>query len=440
LPHLKSGADHHNGSNLLLLAVWDSCALSPALSQKAAPILTSKEIRTRISKLLTDQQAIALKGFNTESRVAFDKMQKEVETLEEDFTRTSAMEKRDEHDRSFVRSPRPGIGGSNRSEERTRANAAFRSYAKTGQVDAEYRDILTTGSTGAIVPQLFDSEIVNAVKFYGPVASYVKKKITDGMQPLKVVLQDDTSSGMTLLATEGTSSPAETDPAYSNKLIGADSISTGLILVSFEAFEDSGFDLGELIDSAFGVRYARGIEKAITLGTDSAGTALPNMPTGGLAAAATIAATTGTLAAGITYNNLVTVYGSLDTAYVQNAQWIFNPTVRAQLLGVLDGFGRPLFQPDPTTSQPFAYLMGAPVVLNSAMPVAGVASSQPIILTDLSRTFLLRQQTNPLSILKLSERYADVLSYGFFGWSRIGGAIIAPTSVTAIASLKLASS
>jgi HK97 family phage major capsid protein len=258
------------------------------------------------------------------------------------------------------------------------------------------------------------------------------------MAPIKVALQDDTSNGMTLLATEGTSSPAETDPAYSNKVISADSISTGLVLVSFEAFEDAAFDLGDLIDSAFGVRYARGIEKAITLGKDSAGTALPSMPTGGLAAAATVAVTTAHLIDGISYENLVTAYGSLDTAYVQNAQWIFHPTTRAALLGMVDGFGRPFFQPNPATSEPFAFLLGAPVVLNSSMPVYGTANAQPIILTDLSRTFLLRQQTNPLSILKLSERYADVLSYGFFGWSRVGGAIIAPTSVTAIASIKQA--
>jgi HK97 family phage major capsid protein len=181
-------------------------------------------------------------------------------------------------------------------------------------------------------------------------------------------------------------------------------------------------------------------KRPLRLGTDSAGTALPNMPTGGLAAAATVALTTSTLAAGITYQNLVSVYGSLDTAYVQNAQWVFHPTTRAALLGVLDGFGRPLFQINPTTNEPFAYLLGAPVVLNSAMPVYGTPGAQPIILTDLSHTFLMRQQTNPLSILKLSERYADVLSYGFFGWSRVGGAIIAPTSVTAIASLKQATS
>jgi hypothetical protein len=55
------------------------------------------------------------------------------------------------------------------------------------------------------VPQLFDSSLVEAVKIYGPIASYVKKKVTDSMDPLKVALQDDTSNGMTLLATEGTS-------------------------------------------------------------------------------------------------------------------------------------------------------------------------------------------------------------------------------------------
>jgi HK97 family phage major capsid protein len=403
--------------------------------------LTSKEIRSKISKLLTDQTAIALKGFDSESRAKFDRMQKDVEQLEEDFSRVSALEQRDAQQNSFRRVPRPGIGGNaNQSEERSRFNRAFQSYALEGRVSEEFRDVLTTTGSGAVIPQLFDDEIVQAVKFFGSIGSYVRKKVTDSMAPLKVAKIDDNANGMTLLATEGTSSPQETDPAFSNVVIGSDNLSTGLILASFEVLEDSAFDLGELIRDSFGVRYARGLERAITLGVDSANTVLPNMPTGGLAAAATVAATTGTLASGITYENLVSVYGSLDTAYVQNAQWVFHPTVRAQLLGVLDGFGRPLFQPNPTTADPFAFLMGAPVVLNSAMPVANTPNSQPIILTDLSRTFLLRQQTNPLSVLRLDQRYADLLSVGWFGWSRVGGAIIAPSSVTAIASLKLAAS
>ena len=407
--------------------------------------MNSKEIRSQISKLLTDQQAIAVKGFNTESRSAFDKMQAQVESLESDFQRVSALEQRSAHEQEFRRSPRPNIGngglhggtGDNKAERR-RASEAFKSYALTGVIPAEHRDILTSTASGALIPQLFDPEIVTAEKFHGPILGAVKKKITDSMAPLKLAKIDDTSNGLSLIAEGNT--VTEADPNFSGVVLNADNLNTGLILVSFEALEDSEFSLADLVSDSFAVRWARGMERAITLGVDGNNVVLPSFPTGGLAASATVAATTTSLANGITYNNLVSLYGSLDTAYVQNASWIMHPTVRSQLLGALDGFGRPLFQPNPATSEPFAFLMGQPVILNAAMPVANTASSQPIILTDLSRTFLLRQQTQPLSVLRLNERYADQLAVGFFGWTRTAGAIIAPSSVTAIASLKLAAS
>lgn len=407
--------------------------------------MNSKEIRSQISKLLTDQQAIAVKGFNDTNRSAFDAMQKDVEKLEEDYNRVSAMEQRNAHQDSFQRVPRPGsigggFAGGDIKAERRRASEAFRQYAIEGRVPTEYRDILTTGASGAVIPTLFDNELVAAQKYFGPIAQKVKVKVTQSMAPMKLAKIDDTANGMTLLATEGTSSPVETDPLFSGATLGSDSISTGLVLVSFEAFEDSEFDLGDLLTSAFSERYARGLEKAITLGTDSAGTVLPNMPAGGLVGAATPGFTQTALASGIGYVGLSQVYGSLDTAYVQGASWVMHPTVRAALLGEVDGFGRPFWQANPTTSEPFAFMMGAPVVLNSSMPVYNTPNSQALILTDLSRTFLLRQQPNPLSILKLDQRYADILSYGFFGWSRLAGAIIAPTSVPAIASYKMAAS
>src|SRR6185312_1188181 len=97
-----------------------------------------------------------------------------------------------------------------------------------------------------------------------------------------------TSNGLTLLATEGSSAPVETDPGFFSKIVGTDTVTGGLIKVSFQELDDSSFDLDSAIRRWFGIRYARGLEKAITLGTDGAGTALPNQPTGGLLAQASV--------------------------------------------------------------------------------------------------------------------------------------------------------
>ena len=61
------------------------------------------------------------------------------------------------------------------------------------------------------------------------------------------------------------------------KIVGTDTVTGGLILVSFEELQDSSFDLDRAIRRRFGTRYARGLEKALTLGT-----ALPDSATGGL--------------------------------------------------------------------------------------------------------------------------------------------------------------
>lgn len=388
--------------------------------------MNSKEIRSRISGLLVKQQEIALKGFDATNRSTFDAMGKEIEQLEADAQRAEAFEKRNAEYSSFERSPRPGIGGGferSAEETRSRVNKAFRAYARTGQIPAEYRDVLTTSDTtgGALVPQLFSGMLIDAAKFYGPIADRVDRRETDNNgAPMKFSFSNDTSNSLTLLGTEGESTPQETDPSFFSKIVGVDTVTGGLVKVSFQELDDSSFDLDTAIRRWFGVRYARGLEKAITLGTDGAGTALPNQPAGGMLASATIGVTTATLAAGISWNNLVALYGSVDPAYSgPDAAWVFNATTRSYLLGQVDGFGRPFWTPDPVADNPFGKLLGYDVVLNQSMPSMG-ASATPIMFGDPKKAYLLRTDGQP-SILRLNERYADTLEVGFFMYSRIGG-------------------
>ena len=389
--------------------------------------MNSRELRSRISGLLIEQQNIATKGFTPESRAQFDKIQKDVDQLEADAQRMEAYEARNTRLSSFERSPRPGVGtGTHRSadEQRSRANKAFRTYARTGQVPEEFRDVLTTSDVtgGALVPQMFNGVLYDAAKFYGAIATRVDKRETDNNgAPMKFSFSNDTSNSLTLLATEGTSSPTETDPSFFSKIVGVDTVTGGLIKVSFQELDDSSFDLDSAIRRWFGIRYARGLEKAITVGTDGAGTVLPNQPTGGLLNQAAVGVTTATLAAGISWNNLVSLYGSLDPAYSgPDAAWVFNASTRSYLLAQVDGFGRPFWTPDPTSDSPFGKLLGYDVVINQAMPNQGVANATPIMFGDLKKAYLLRTDGQP-SILRLNERYADTLEIGFFLYSRIGG-------------------
>ena len=414
--------------------------------------MTVKELRIKINHALGEQRAIALAGFTSETRQKFDRIQRDIEKWEEqaaDAERLAAFEQRDRESRSFERSPRPGAGSGARvsgDETRSRTSKAFQQYATRGSihaVDAEYRDLLTTSdaSGGALIPQMFSGILVDALKFYGPIADRVAQKVTDNKGvPMKVSYDNDTTNGLTLLGTEGSSSPAETDPAFSSQILGVDTVTGGLVKVSFQELEDSSFDLDAFIRSKFSIRYARGLEKVITLGVDSAGTTLPNQPTGGLLASAHVAETTASVAAGIGWDDLTATFAAIDPAYAipGKASWSMNSTTRAYLIGLKDGFGRPYFTPDPVADNPFGKLLGYDVVLNQSMPNMG-ASAKPILFGDLQQSYLLRTDGQP-SILRLNERYADTLEVGFYLWSRIGGLSLAQSSVYPLVALQQASS
>lgn len=388
-----------------------------------------------------------MKGFTAESRARFDRIQKDVVTLEADAARLHEIEARDSEARSFSRSPRPEVGRTGSSlpleERKNQLNAAFRSYARHGYsgLNAEQRDLLTTSDAtgGALIPQEFLGVLVDAKKFYGPIADKVAQRVTNHGRPMKVSIGNDTANGITLVATEGSSGPAETDPAFLSRLLSTDTVSGGLVKVSFEELEDSAFDVESFLRTYFAKRFGRGLEVAVTKGTDSSGTVLPNQTTGGLLGTATVGSTTASLAAGIGWTDLVGAYGALDAAYATNASWVFNTNTRATLLGMKDGFGRPFWTPDPSADGPFEKLLGLPVVLNQAMPNYG-ANATPILLGDLSSAYLLRTDGAP-SILRLNERYADTLEVGFYLYSRIGGiSLAAPGAPSPLVSIKQAAS
>jgi HK97 family phage major capsid protein len=393
--------------------------------------MNSKEIRNKINSLLTEMQNIATSGFDAEKRAKFDAISKDVDTLENDAQRMEGIEKREADRRSYTPSPRPQIASSfvdnmSDSEKRDRFSKSFRSYAlngRAGMTPEETRDLLTTsdGTGGALIPQLFDGMLYEAQKWYGPVATLVRQRKTNnnGAQ-MKVSLSNDTANGITLLATEGTSAPAETDPAFASTLLGVDTVSLGLVKISRNELADSTFDLDAFIRESFGKRYARGLEKAITTGKDSAGTTLPNVQS--LAGTAVVGQTTTTLANGIGWTDLTALYGALDPSYTIKPNWMFNSSTRSYLIGLKDGFGRPYFTPDPSQDNPFGKILGFDVVINQAMVNMG-ANAKPVLFGSLNDAYLLRTEGQP-TILRLEERFADLLEVGFIGYSRIGGTSI----------------
>ncbi len=308
----------------------------------------STQAKNEVNNILKEMHELTKLGLTSvERRNRFDEL-----NTRADRALVAFEELRGKEGREFTPSPRPsissdgGFGGQmheDRSRQKKKFTAAFRAYARHGfgGLNAEQRDLLTTSDAtgGALIPQIFGNELIEAQRFYGPIATKVKQKVTQNNgAPLKVSLADDTEAGIKLLGTEGTSSPAETDPAFQSKVLGIDTVSLGLVKVSVQELEDSAFDIDAFIRESLGRRYARGVAKAVATGVDVSGTALPNQATGGLLASATVGQTTAVLANGVGWSDLTILYGALDPAYVNpRTTWVFNSTTRAALLGMKDG-------------------------------------------------------------------------------------------------------
>jgi HK97 family phage major capsid protein len=383
---------------------------------------TVQQLKFNRNKLLTEMSALASKPWTPESRTKFDSISKDVEALDGDVQRAEQVAAFESHASSFTRSPRPAIGGGtdghiSADEKRSNLSSAFRSYILHGYngLRSEQRDLLTTGSAGALIPQEFYPVLTDALKFYGPIVQELKQRVTPGSaQPLKISLVNDTVNSLTLIG-EGTTI-TETDPTFQSRIVGSDLLSSGLVKVSVQELEDSSFDLTEWLRDAFSIRYGRGMQAAVTNAVDGSSTALPNFTA--LTSIAQLATTTTALANGIGWDDLVNLFAGLDVAYLPNAKWSMTPQTRNYLVGTKDGFGRPFFTPDPSGDKPFQSIMGYPIVLNTSLPQMG-ASAIPILFGDFKASALFRTDGAP-ELVVLQERFMDTLEKGFFLYQRAG--------------------
>lgn len=72
-----------------------------------------------------------------------------------------------------------------------------------------------------------------------------------------------------------------------------------------------------------------------------------------------------------TYQDLVAVYQAVAAGGGDLSHWIASPALQGLLLSATDGFGRPLFTPDATTSNRVGSMLGRPILgTRTALPVS----------------------------------------------------------------------
>lgn len=363
------------------------------------------DLQEKRNKLMHDATAL-VQGKETvtaEARSAFDKQIAEVDALDADISRLERVAKFESEQRSNASNrPNPAENVSKEVAEKRSMLAFLR--------NGEKRDLLTTNTGGAVVPQAFLPEIQEAQKAWGGILNIVKTKVTADGAPMKISYDNDTTN---LLVPIGEGAPvSEQDPALSSQILSTDELTTGIVKLSMAELNDAAFDLDAWIRQLFGKRVMRGLSKLVTTGSTSGNIA--SIVTGYAGSVVTTAA-----AGVVAYKDLVAAYGALDPAYVQNATWTMNATVRALLMGVVDGFGRPLFIPSPNAGA-FDTLLGRPVVLNQFQDNEATGKTA-VQFGDFESAYLLRKVAGDLSVKRLDERYAELGEVGFIGYARAGG-------------------
>jgi HK97 family phage major capsid protein len=389
-----------------------------------------QETTSKRNKLMVDANALITKAeVTTEDRSNFDRMIADADGMSADITRMNAVEDFNSEQRSTQRPPRAGFGNEDHSEENaTNQKRAFKEWFRTGQISSENRAFLRTeeqrdlgqGAISApitggnvLVPTGFDPILHAALKNYGQIVDAVGQLSTSSGGPINVATDNDTAQGLTLVG-EAVAA-VETDPTVAGFTSNTDTATSGVVKISNQLLQDSEFDLEAWISQKFSTRYYRGLSQWIAQGNSSNMAAL-----GSTLGVTTINPTY------IMYGELVSLFGSLDAAYVANASFVMTSTTRASLMGLISTTGQPILQTD-VAGNPFSALFGRPIVISEYSP-AIAATNKPILFGDLKSAYTLRQ-AGGFAIKRLDQLFALTNETGYVMFSRVGGYNIATGGV-----------
>ena len=327
------------------------------------------------AKAIVDLCATEDRAMTVDERVTFDR-------TTEEFSRRSAMIeelKRMSAHEAEVRASQEGHEDQIRpvgqviapSNDLTTIRSLARGEIRSADFGMERRDILTS-STGSPVSTNFYDQVIMLAKAVGPMLNVSTIINTAGGETIQVPRLATYSVG-TVNAQAATL--GESDPTFSS-FVNLTAWKYGFLTqISRELLEDSGVDILALLAQNCGIALGSAVSTALTTGTD---TTEPNgivTASGSALIGGTGLATTGAF----TYENLVSLYYSLDPAAraLPGVGFMAKGSSIAAMRTLKDGAGNFVFQPAMSESTPDRVL-GVPLYENPAMAAIG-ASTKSVI-------------------------------------------------------------
>lgn len=273
----------------------------------------------------------------------------------------------------------------------------------------------TPSGGGFWVPTRMMERIEKALLWFGGMRQFVGEEgilTTDDGGDINWPVYDDTGNTGRRLA-ENTAA-TQTDLTVGVRVLKAYTYSSDEVLVSIQLLQDRP-DLAEtILADALGERVAR------AQNADFTNNGAPDGPQGLITA--TTVGVTAAAATAVTADELRNLKYSVNRAYRDHptsAYMMHDQTLR-DILGLKDGQGQYLFQPDPRDGME-PTIWGSRVVINNDMPT--MATGVRAIVYGRGASYKIRQ-VRGFTLLRMDERYAPSLQVSFLGFARADGAFI----------------
>jgi HK97 family phage major capsid protein len=274
-----------------------------------------------------------------------------------------------------------------------------------------------TGTTagGYTIPPAFRDQIIQQMKFYGPMMQEAELLETSGGQNIPWPTNDDTGNVGAILA-ENTA-VTEQDVTLGTNSLDSYMYTSKLVRVSFQLMQDNP-KFEAWLAKRLGERIGRILNQHFTTGT---GTSQPD----GIVTNATSAATVGStfaLTGGINYAAAVDLVESLDPAYggLPDLKFMGHQTARKAVRKMVDTQGRPLWEPSLQAGVPSNF-MGYEFVLNNDMATEAIGSKS-LGFGSIREAYVIRL-VQDLKMMRLEERFAEFLQVGFLAFERADGTL-----------------
>jgi HK97 family phage major capsid protein len=430
----------------------------------------NRRLREERAVIARQMSKMAEGGLKTgEDRAAFNMLDNEQKRLLDQIT---VIERADSVNAEMRQTGRPPLGQPFGFEGRTEPadgeyREAFGQYLRRGRSElsveqrgilrldkhtsGEFRDMGTSGQgaypgitsgAGIFVPVGFFRRVEAALKYYGPMLNGTQGMPTildtDTGQPLPMPTSNDTTISGELIAEN--QQVATADVNIGMVMFGAYKFSTKLVKVSLELIEDSAFDIESFLISQFAERIGRTVNSYLTTGTGT------NQPTGIIPATLTggqtvlaVGASSNDSASGantIGSDDLTNLEHAIDPLYRPNARYMFSDSTLKAIKKVKDKYGRPLWSLGVRDREPDT-INGYEFAVNPYMDNLQTQASSPTVTRNTALFGALSKynvrRVKQLSVLRLSERFADFGQVAFIGFTRLDGNLLdAGTHPTAV--------